>query len=201
MNTMALQRRVAAGQMGGTGPGIPPVHSYSMAIKKRRYGGQMGEFFPMPTNSPVYSTIYGPSPSYFPSSPTIPVTPAGTPPPPSQGVTSNGMQIFNSVSSLVSQILAGWSRNPTNQVYGPGVGVISNPNVLMTQAASNAAVAQSHNQQYAPGGGYGPGGNSLGGGVGQGLDGLIGWATANPMIVFLVVGGAILLFRQPPGKR
>jgi len=43
--------------------------------------------------------------------------------------------------------------------------------------------------------------NSLGGGVGSGIDGALNWVSQNPLLVGGVVLGAYLLFKQPPGRR
>lgn len=43
--------------------------------------------------------------------------------------------------------------------------------------------------------------NSIGGGVGSGIDGALNWVTQNPLLVGGVALGAYLLFKDPPRSR
>lgn len=43
--------------------------------------------------------------------------------------------------------------------------------------------------------------NSLGGGVGSGIDGALDWVTKNPLLVGGIALGAYLLFKDPPRSR
>lgn len=43
--------------------------------------------------------------------------------------------------------------------------------------------------------------NSLGGGVGSGIDGALNWVTQNPLLVGGIALGAYLLFKEPPRSR
>lgn len=142
------------------------------------------------------SPVYTPTPAYNPVYNPSPIVTTG----PAQPASSSAMSVFNTTASLVSQILAGFSRNPTNQVTAGGVGVIQNPNVQISQAQANAAVgiAQTQAGRLTTGSALG---GSAGSALGGGLDGIIAWATANPVIVFAAIAGVYLLMRQPPGRR
>lgn len=43
--------------------------------------------------------------------------------------------------------------------------------------------------------------NSVGGGVGSGIDGALNWVTQNPLLVGGIALGAFLLFKDPPRSR
>lgn len=43
--------------------------------------------------------------------------------------------------------------------------------------------------------------NSVGGGVGSGIDGALSWVTQNPLLVGGIALGAYLLFKDPPRSR
>lgn len=43
--------------------------------------------------------------------------------------------------------------------------------------------------------------NSVGGGIGSGIDGALNWVTQNPLFVGCIAFGAFLLFKDPPRSR
>ncbi len=105
---------------------------------------------------------------------------------------------FGAIISLISQGLGGWTRNPTSQIVVNGGQVTALPTY---QAQANMSVPQY--QTYSPplGSQVGVPAASAGGAVGSGIDGILQWATANPIFVFLGIGGLFLLFREPPRRR
>lgn len=115
---------------------------------------------------------------------------------------SNGIDwnsIINQSFAIGSQAIAGWGRNPTTQIahnQSQGVFAIqSNPNQSYQQQTYNpyANMTPAEYEQYKK--------NTLGGGLGSGLDQTIKWATENPMIVFAAIAGVYLLMREPPKRR
>lgn len=105
------------------------------------------------------------------------------------------LSIWDKIFSLSSQIISGNSRNPTIQTVGGQVPIYQ-------------PVVEPHYQPspfspgYNPGADYSPNdGNSPGGAVGSGIDGIIQWATANPLFVFGGIGALYLLFKESPRKR
>jgi hypothetical protein len=111
-----------------------------------------------------------------------------------------GSQIFNQGISLGSQIIGAWGRNPTQQIGTvPGVGQGYSPAAVLQAQGQNAAAIAAQQQALlnASRGQSGGVGSTVGGGV----DGIINWAAANPIPVFLGIAGVFLLFRQPPGRR
>ena len=112
--------------------------------------------------------------------------------------------ILNQAFGLGSQAIGAWGHNPTQQVgygiqgYGQGYSPAA---VNQSQAQIQQAIArQQAAARYAAGGGAG-GAGGIGSTVGGGLDGIISWATANPLPVFLGIAGIFLLFREPPRGR
>lgn len=111
--------------------------------------------------------------------------------------TGDWMSIINRGFDVGSQAIAAWGRNPSQQVgYSGTVGIgqgYSPAASLQYQAAlAQARAYQNNNPQ---------GAGNLGSTVGGGIDGVIDWATRNPIPVFLGIAGVFLLFRQPPGRR
>jgi hypothetical protein len=99
-------------------------------------------------------------------------------------------------SSVGSQLIAAFGRNPTQQVSYPGAQIIpytggqqTHP-IYQQQPQLTPQQMQAYYQANTPGAG-----------VGQGIDGIFDWISKNPMIVLAAGAGAYLLFRQPPGKR
>jgi hypothetical protein len=181
-------RRRRSGQLGGP-PVDGPDSGYDIwADPQFNPGGWFD-------NLPPIST----TPTYNPS--TTVATGAATPIylPQSSGNT------FNSIAALISQGLQALAPHPSNQIVpqAGGLQIVANPGV---QTAQSAAAAQIASSQALANRGLSPTGQPLGGagvgsGLGQGLDGIISWATANPLPVFLIIGGAFLLFRDPPRSR
>lgn len=119
------------------------------------------------------------------------------------GSDSNGSWWDNwgdNIFAIGSQIIGAWGRNPTQQIGSGQVGGIGggySPAAIQQQiAAQQAALAAQANNR---------GGTNASGGVGStvggGLDGVIDWATKNPLPVFLGIAGVFLLFKSPPGRR
>lgn len=98
---------------------------------------------------------------------------------------------WDKIFSIGSQIVSGYAPNPTIQTVG-GQAPLYPVNQQPTGNYDNTdSPTQFQNNQN----------GSLGASLGGGLDGIVNWATANPLIVFGALGGIYLLFRQPPGKR
>lgn len=117
----------------------------------------------------------------------------------SSSSSSNNGGTFGAIISLISQGLGGWTRNPTSQIVVNGGQVSALPTF---QAQANMSVPQY--QTYSPPLGstaVGTPAASAGGAVGSGIDGILQWAMANPLFVFLGIGGMFLLFREPPRRR
>jgi hypothetical protein len=113
---------------------------------------------------------------------------------------SSGNNIFQTVSSLISQTIAGFSRNPTIQVGTSPTVQTPLSTTLQSGAALAGALNPPQQQTYPPG--YNPNNpGSLGGGLGSGLDGIVNWITQNPLIVLGVGVGFYLLMREPPRRR
>lgn len=104
----------------------------------------------------------------------------------------------DNVFGLISQGISAWGRTPTQQIGSGQIGGVGggySPAAIQQQiAAQQAALAAQQNQIRNNGGG-------VGSTVGSGLDGVVAWATANPLPVFLGIGALFLLFKQPPGRR
>ncbi len=143
------------------------------------------------SSNPNFSTV-GTSTFTYPTNPTFPTQqPVST-----GGGSSNTQGYFNTVASLVSQWLTAYGRNPTTQLSPSGqITGIANPNLLAAynaQTQQTQALAPYQNQNL---------NNSPGGALGSGLDGIITWATNNPIYVFLGIAGVYLLMREPPRRR
>lgn len=108
--------------------------------------------------------------------------------------------MFNSGVALLSQVIAGKQGNG-QQIYNQNgqlvpVGTNNQNNNQPTLAQQQAMLlAQQQAQLNAA--------NSAGAGIGSGIDGIVNWATANPLIVFAGIAGIYLLTREPPryGRR
>jgi hypothetical protein len=101
---------------------------------------------------------------------------------------------FDSVASLVSQFLGSRGRYQTTQL-DPYGNPVSTPAAQVAAAYQQPALNQSAEQRALQQQG------TLGAGVGSGINGILAWATANPVLVFLGIGGIYLLFREPPRSR
>jgi hypothetical protein len=116
------------------------------------------------------------------------------PPPRISVVTTNAKPSkVDSIFGIASQIIAGWSPNKTVQTADGQAPIYNVPNYQQPNVASSDYPTNLSND-----GGAGAG---VGKGLGEGFDGIISWATANPLIVVGVGVGAFLLFKQPPGRR
>lgn len=106
--------------------------------------------------------------------------------------------IFSSAISLGSQAIAAWGKNNTTQIsanngnvaalptpYG-SAGTTTNTNQPRTYTEAELTAMRN---------------NSAGNALGSGLDGIIDWATKNPIYVFGGIAGLYLLFKQPPNSR
>lgn len=108
--------------------------------------------------------------------------------------------IINQGFGIGSQIITATGKNPSTQFgFNPATGGIFaiGGQQLGQQGANYASnpYANMTPQQLAA---YQ---QSIGGGVGSGIDGALSWVQKNPLLVGGVVLGAFLLFRQPPGRR
>lgn len=104
-------------------------------------------------------------------------------------------------NNIGSQLIAAFGRQPTQQVGYGNFSIVPNTTAQYNaQAAQYNAQAQQNaaQQYYAQQAAYG---STPGGAVGSGLDGIVNWATQNPLIVLGAVGALILLYKQPPGRR
>lgn len=177
---LSQYRKARGGQLGGPplmGISLPPISSSS--------------------GNGSYGTIFGSSPTLFPSS-----TPTYNPSPtsgnvavigPIQPASSNTMQYFSGIANIASQAIQAWAKNPTNQV-STSQGYAANPQAQIAQSNANAAAAIAQGQRTEYPGGVNP---SLGGG----LDYLFNSITSNP--IPWVLGGVILFawMRPAPGSR
>jgi hypothetical protein len=105
----------------------------------------------------------------------------------------NWQSIINQGYGITSQILAAYGHHPSQQIGAGGLPI--GGGYAPTQILNSAAGLSAANRP----GTVGPGG--VGSSLGGGVDGIIQWATANPVPVFLLIGGVFLLMRQPPGRR
>lgn len=166
------------------------------------YRGQLGAPFFSGTNVYAapnpYGGIFGSSPP-FSSAPSNNNTAGNNSsiftPTYNSGSSSSGggntVHYFDTIASVVSQAIAGWSKNSTNQVIGGSV--VGNPGVLTAEA--NAQALQSTRTEY-------PNSSTPSAGSPGGIiDQFIEWAKANPIYVFLFLGGLYLLYKPSPGKR
>lgn len=119
----------------------------------------------------------------------------------------NWNNILNQAFGVGSQAIQAFGRNPTQQIasYGvTGVGGGYSPASALAAAQQRAGGVSQYNaltpaQQSALLAQQ----QGLGSSVGGGVDGIINWAVANPVPVFLGLAGVFLLFRDPPrgGRR
>jgi hypothetical protein len=113
--------------------------------------------------------------------------------------------VINQGFGAASQIFGAWGPRPTQQTGPGGVpigGGYSPAAYNQSQAQLQQAIAQQQQAALNAQGGVRPGTNTgLGTSVGGGVDGIIQWATANPIPVFLGIAGVFLLFREPPRGR
>jgi len=106
-------------------------------------------------------------------------------------------KIFVVGSSVGSQLIAAFGKRPTQQVSYPGAQIIPyTPGYQQHQIYQQQQPQLTPEQMQAY---YRA--NTPGAGVGQGIDGVFNWISANPMIVLAGGVGLYLLFRQPPGKK
>lgn len=113
-----------------------------------------------------------------------------------------GQSVINQGFGIGSQLISAFGRNPTQQVGAGGnpVGQGYSPSaILQAQAQNQAAIAAQQQALLNSRGGVTGGG--VGSTVGGGVDGILSWATANPVPVFLGIGALFLLFREPPRSR
>lgn len=106
----------------------------------------------------------------------------------------------DNIFGLISQGIGAWGRNPTTQIGSGQVGGIGggySPAAIQQQIAAQQQALALQNQQIR----NGQTGTGVGSTVGSGLDGVVTWATQNPLPVFLGIGALFLLFKQPPGRR
>jgi hypothetical protein len=124
--------------------------------------------------------------------------PPPPPPPPLRIVSTTTKQPgkLDSLFGIASQVIAGWSQNKTIQT-ADGQIPLYEPQQYQQQPQQY--------QQQPPNNGANPNGDNSGGAgegaakeLGKGFDGIINWASQNPLIVLGVAGGAYLLFKQPP---
>lgn len=114
------------------------------------------------------------------------------PPPP---LNSSGNNIFQTISALISQGIQGWAPRASTQVG-------TSPTVQSPYSdtiANSAALAQALNPPPRPP--YVDPTKTPGDAAKTGIDGIITWVTANPLIVLLGVGGVYLLMKEPPRGR
>ena len=111
----------------------------------------------------------------------------------------NWQSIINQGFGLGSQAIGAFGHHPTQQVGAGGspVGGGYSPQAIKQANAQLQNSIGAQQRQLSGGGSSGGLGSSVGGGV----DGIIGWATRNPIPVFLGIAGVFLLMKQPPGRR
>lgn len=104
---------------------------------------------------------------------------------------SNFQQYWNSGLSVVSQAIGAWGKNPTLQLSAGGI--------MPTQGLipqQQQPIYQQQQQTIDPNAPV-----QVGATLGGGLDGIIGWFMANPLVLIGGGVGLYLLFKQPPGRR
>jgi hypothetical protein len=102
---------------------------------------------------------------------------------------------LDSIFGITSQIISGWSKNKTVQTADGQTPIYNLPE----QGQPNYQPNYQPNENYPTGGNNGGGaGANVGESLGGGFDGIINWASQNPLIVLGIAGGAYLLFKQPP---
>ena len=96
----------------------------------------------------------------------------------------------DSIFGLASQIISGYSRNPTVQTANGQIPIYNTPNNPQPSYGNSNYPADSSND--------GGTGANVGASLGSGFDGVISWASSNPLIVLGGAVGLYLLFIQPP---
>jgi hypothetical protein len=112
----------------------------------------------------------------------------------SESGSSNTMPIFNGVASLVSQALAAFGKNPTQQVAA-GVTPIGQGYSPAAATSAQAALAAAQRQPI----------NATGaaatGSIDATLQGALTWAQNNIFVLAVVGVGLYLFTREPPRRR
>ena len=96
----------------------------------------------------------------------------------------------SSLFGIASQFIAGWSPNKTVQTADGQIPIYDFPNQQQSNSTNSKYPTNLNND--------GGAGANVGASLGSGFDGIISWASGNPLIVLLGAGGIYLLFRQPP---
>lgn len=104
---------------------------------------------------------------------------------------SNQPSVWDKVFSLGSQAIAGFAPNQTVQTVGGQVPVYDPTNGSGGRTASQVQVQSDYTNQN----------NSVGQGIGSGIDGVFSWMMANPIIPIGAGVMLYLLFKEPPGRR
>lgn len=135
--------------------------------------GTLGLLMPLPDDWPM------------PSNSNVQVTTSSRPP--------NWLSVFNTSAALASQAIGAWGRNPTTQIGSGGVFQIGGgatagnfPNPYSGLTPQQLSAMQS---------------GGVGGTIGGGVDGIVNWLMANPVITFGGIAALFLLFREPPRRR
>lgn len=104
---------------------------------------------------------------------------------------SNSPSTWDKVFSLGSQAIAGFAPNSTIQTVGGQVPIYDPTGGTGGGRASQVQFDSTMQTQN----------NSVGQGIGSGIDGIFQWAMANPIIPIGAGVMLYLLFKEPPGRR
>jgi hypothetical protein len=193
MSSMMMAAAAAKARRGDTAPGTgnPPWYLGPPIRRPVTNSGQLGDICLWDNDWGGCLDQYG-DPCYTCGGP-----PAGGGgqtviyvPPGGGGGGGNATHWFDNIIGVVSQAFQAWGHNPTNQV-APGGAVIQNPTAAIVASQANAQIAASQYQ----------GGGVRGGAAEDAFAGLGNYVGQHPFLVLGLIGGVILLFRQPPGKR
>jgi len=105
---------------------------------------------------------------------------------------TNSDHKFDSIIGIISQGLSAFGTHtntqitPTNGVSAIASTIPQQQQVIYQPATTGTGVTSV---------------NSAGSALGSGLDGIFNWALANPLYIFLGLGGYFLLTREPPRSR
>lgn len=104
--------------------------------------------------------------------------------------------IINQGFAIGSQIIGAFGRNPTTQIgYNPATGgifAIGGQQQVPPYQNPYAGLTADQVRQLQGG---------VGSTVGGGIDGIVNWLLANPVITFGGIAALYLLFREPPRRR
>jgi len=172
-----------SGELGSnpfSGAGSYEDSTYGSAAKPSIFTAKIPNFKPSYT-PPSYTPItYSPAPVFQQQQ---------------NGTSLKLNNIFDTSAALLSQFFAK-GGNPTTQITNS-----SAIRAVQPPQGSQQMITPQEAADYAAGQQLALRNNSPGGALGSGVDGIINYALANPLYVFLGIGAVYLLFREPPKGR